>query len=517
MLTRRSLLEIGGAVTAAAIIGRIPANAQEQSFETPLPIPELRDARAQNGTIQLIAAEGQHAFLPGLPTRTYGYSAPYLGPVLRLRKGDDVQFTVENRLDRDTSAHWHGVLVPAAVDGGPHVVIKPGSTWRPVLKIDQPETTAWYHAHPHTDTGRQVYMGLAGLVIIEDGTGEQLGLPRSYGVDDLPIILQDRQFDGNGALLYSAFGPVRMIGMRGDTLIVNGAIAPVAKVPPGLVRLRLLNAANARNFDLRFADGRTFHVIASDGGYLAAPVAMTSLTIAPSERFEMLVDFSDGKAVVLETAPDDRMMHAMGGAIMGRMMGRMMGAMMGSAGGQVMRFEIEPSKLAAAAKTVPKALVALAAPDPGRAITRRRVSLDMGPSMMMRGMGPSMMPVMGPGMMRGMGRGEGMAPLGINGQAFEMQRIDFDPKLGTTEIWEVTPNMMSHPFHVHGVIFRALSIDGEAPAPHLAGGKDTILLDAPGELLMTFTQPAKRDFPFVFHCHILEHEDGGMMGQYMTT
>lgn len=97
-----------------------------------------------------------------------------------------------------------------------------------------------------------------------------------------------------------------------------------------------------------------------------------------------------------------------------------------------------------------------------------------------------------------------------------MRRIDFEPKLGTAEIWEVTPNMMAHPFHVHGVIFRVLSIGGRAPRPHLAGGKDTILLDAPAELLMTFTQPATRQFPFMFHCHILEHEDGGMMGQYST-
>jgi FtsP/CotA-like multicopper oxidase with cupredoxin domain len=344
-------------------------------------------------------------------------------------------------------------------------------------------------------------MGLAGMVIIEDGTGERLGLPRSYGIDDLPIILQDRQFDRNGALLYAAAGPTRMMGMRGDTLIVNGVFAPVVKVPRGLVRLRLLNAANARNFNLRFGDGRAFHVIASDGGYLPAPVAMKALTIAPSERFEILVDFSDGKAVLFETAADDRMMRRMGGGMMGRMMGRMIG----SGAGTLMRFEIDPSK-PAVAKTVPEALITLAAPDQGRAIRRRRVSLDMGPAMM-RGMG----------MDGGMGMGGPMGqPLGINGRAYEMQRIDFDPKLGTTEIWEVTPNMMAHPFHVHGVTFRVLSIGGRPPAPHLAGRKDTILLDAPGQLLMTFRQLATREFPFMFHCHILEHEDGGMMGQYAT-
>jgi blue copper oxidase len=153
-----------------------------------------------------------------------------------LHSGEEVSFAVENRLDRDTTAHWHGVLAPAEVDGGPHIIIKPGETWRPTLKIDQPEATAWYHAHPHRDSGRQVYMGLAGMVIIKDGTSERLGLPRTYGVDDLPIILQDRSFDANGALRYSPFGPMRMAGMRGDTLIVNGVVAPVAKVPPGITR-----------------------------------------------------------------------------------------------------------------------------------------------------------------------------------------------------------------------------------------------------------------------------------------
>lgn len=496
MVIRRRFLAGGAAATATALIGPISSCAQAQRSGTALPIPELRDARVQNGLIELVAAEGRHAFLPGSPAKTYGFSAPYLGPVLRLQRGDEVQITVENKLDRDTTAHWHGVLVPAAVDGGPHVVINPGSTWRPVFKVDQPEATAWYHAHPHYDTGRQVYMGLGGLVIIEDGTGERLGLPRTYGVDDLPIILQDRQFDGNGDLVYAAAGPSRMMGMRGDTLIVNGAVAPVARVPRGLVRLRLLNAANARNFDVRFGDDRTFHVIASDGGYLPAPVALNALTIAPSERFEILVDFSNGQAVQFETAADDRTMQGMGGG----MMGGMGGDMLGSGAGALMRFEVDSSK-AVAARSVPRALVALAAADPGSAAGHRRVSLDMGPAMM-----------------RGMAGGRGMGPsLGINGQAYDMQRIDFDPKLGTTEIWEVTPNMMAHPFHVHGVFFRVLSIGGKPPAPHLAGSKDTILLDAPGQLLMTFTQVATRDTPFMFHCHILEHEDGGMMGQYVTT
>ena len=508
MLDRRGFLLGTGAVSAAMIIGRRSVFAQGAAFETPLPIPEMRDARAQGGTVDLAARHGEHAFLPGRPTATYGFSRSYLGPTLRFHRGDAAEVSVENALDDDITAHWHGVLLPAEVDGGPHVIIPPGRTWRPVLDIDQPETTTWYHSHPHGDTGRQVYRGLAGMVIIEDGTGERLGLPRRYGIDDLPIILQDRRFDRDGSLVYDLSGMERMMGMRGDTFVVNGAVSPVAKVPAGLVRLRFLNAANARNFHLRFQDGRTFHVIASDCGYLAAPVPMTALTIAPSERFEVLVDFADGDPVVLETQADS-------GGMQGGMMSGMMGGMIDDRGGDLLRFVVDPA-LPTANTSVPGELVALAAPDPARATMRRRISLDMGPGMMGRGgMGRGMMG--GGGMGRGMMGGGGMRPpLGINGRPYDMDRIDFEIEMGTTEIWEVVPNMMAHPFHVHGVIFHALSIGGRPPPPHLRGGKDTILLDEPAELIMEFTQRATREYPFMFHCHILEHEDGDMMGQYIT-
>ncbi len=292
-----------------------------------------------------------------------------------------------------------------------------------------------------------------------------------------------------------------MIGMRGDTLIVNGAIAPVARVPAGIVRLRLLNAANARNFDLSFQDGRTFQVIASDGGYLSKPLAMTALTIAPGERFEILVDFSDGASVELRTAEDQRATMRMGPG-----MGRgMMNGMARSVAGALMRFDVD-ARLPAPVKSVPHDLVTLPEPAASKPIVRRQISLDMGPGMM--------------GGMQGRGGRPGMAsgpPVGINGRVFDMNRIDFEPVLGSSEIWEVTPNMMAHPFHIHGVTFRVMSMNGKPPAAHLAGRKDTILLDGRAELLMQFTQPATRQTPFMFHCHILEHEDRGMMGQYATS
>src|SRR5205807_3875157 len=216
----------------------------------------------------------------------------------------------------------------------------------------------------HHDTARQIYMGLTGMIIVDDGTDAQLGLPRTFGIDDLPLILQDRSIASDGSIEYETDGLDIVYGARGDTVIVNGVIAPLAKVPPGLVRLRLLNAANAQNFVLHFSDQRTFYVIATDGGFLPAPVAVTELTISPGERFEVLVDFADGKAVTLETGPDEEL-----GAF-----GAMMEHRIDGDYEPVMRFE--PTKTVAPVKALPTRLPALPTADPNKAVTRRQFILD---------------------------------------------------------------------------------------------------------------------------------------------
>jgi cuproxidase len=140
--------------------------------------------------------------LKGKPTQTYGYSAPILGPVIRVRPGDAVEMTVENALDKATTVHWHGLLVPGHNDGGPQQLIRPGGTWHLILKIDQAAATLWFHPHPHHDTARQIYMGLTGMIIVDDGSDAGLDLPRTYGLDDLPIIIQDRSIDSDGSIGY---------------------------------------------------------------------------------------------------------------------------------------------------------------------------------------------------------------------------------------------------------------------------------------------------------------------------
>jgi FtsP/CotA-like multicopper oxidase with cupredoxin domain len=253
--------------------------------------------------------------------------------------------------------------------------------------------------------------------------------------------------------------------------------------------LRLLNAANAQNFELRFKDRRTFHIIASDGGFLAAPVAVTQLMISPAERFEILVDFSDGKAIALETGPDKEMGE----------FGRV--APDGSAD-YVVVMQFEPTPTMSLVKQIPSRLVEPATAVAASAVRRRQFVLDSGLcASRPQASAHTDMPAL----------------IGINGKPFDLGRIDVETKLGTTEIWEITSIGMAHPFHVHGAMFHILSIEGSPPPAHLIGWKDTVLVEDKAVLLVDFNQPATRQHPFMYHCHILEHEDAGLMGQYVCT
>ncbi len=222
MLTRRQFAIGTAAATSASIIGRRIAEPRATHFNTPLPIPRLIDAAKQGNAVSLKIVAGRHAFVHGKPATTYGYSAPILGPVVRMRRGDKIEMTVENALDTVTTVHWHGLLVPGDCDGGPQQLIHPRDRWRPVLKIDQPAATLWFHPHPHHDTARQIYMGLTGMIIVDDGTEAWLDLPRTFGIDDLPLILQDRSFASDGSIEYETDGLDVVYGARGDTVIVRG-------------------------------------------------------------------------------------------------------------------------------------------------------------------------------------------------------------------------------------------------------------------------------------------------------
>jgi FtsP/CotA-like multicopper oxidase with cupredoxin domain len=467
----------------------------------PLRVPELLDARRQGGAVSLRAQHGETAFFAGRRSRTLGYNGSYLGPTIRVHRGDEVEVAATNAMRVPTTVHWHGLLVPGPLDGGPHQVIAPGATWRPRLTIRQPAATLIYHSHFHGETAEQVYAGLMGLLVIADEEERALGLPSDYGVDDIPVVIQDRAFE-DGVLVVPGGMPVAMLGRRGGTILANGTPDAVARPPAGLVRLRLANGANARIFDLSFDDGRSFHSIASEGGLLEAPVTLRAIRLAPGERVEVLVDLSDGTPVALRTAPDANLPMMM--------MGMMARSGTFASDGEQTVLRIEPRTGAGGpVRRVPDRLVARAAPDPSRATRRRRVVLNMGHGGMMGG------GMMGGGMMGWGGAGMGGAGMhAINGRPFDMDRIDARVRLGDVEIWEASGEMMAHPLHIHGVQFTVLSRDGAAPTVRDHGLRDTVLVDRPTELLVHFNQPAPEVAPFMAHCHILEHEDNGMMAQF---
>ena len=492
--TRRSFL-VGSAVAGAGALVGWSLLRPEAAEPQALRIPALIDAREQGQSITLQVQQGSTEFFPGRGSRTLGYNGNYLGPTLRVHRGDDLEIAVTNALAEDTTAHWHGLLIPAEMDGSPHQTIRPGATWRPKLSIRQPAATLFYHSHAHNRTAEQVYTGLAGVLLVADDKEQALGLPSEYGVDDLPLVLQDRQFE-DGRLVVPGGMMTLMQGRRGNTLLVNGTVNAVARVPGRLVRLRLVNGSNARIFDLSFSDGRAFHWIASEGGLLEMPVELQSITLAPGERVEILVDFSDGRSVALETAPDANASLMMMGPL--RRLQGFASDLFGEGKQPLVRFE--PRAGEGRAAVVPARLAPRERVDPARAVRRRRLVLNMG----MGGM-------MGGGMMGG-----GMGMVGINGRPFDMDRIDERVRLGDVEIWEASGDMMAHPLHIHGVHFEVLSRNGSKPAIRDQGLRDTVLVREPVELLVQFTQPAVKA-PFMYHCHILEHEDNGMMGQFVTS
>ena len=465
-------------------------------------VPPLAQAHRKGNqlTFNLQINTSQKQFFRGVNTPTLGINQSYLGPVLRAKKGDNVVINVKNNLHEVTTLHWHGMTLPANMDGGPHQTIQPGKTWQSRFQIRQEAATTWYHSHAMHQTGQQVYRGLAGMFIIDDEGSNQLGLPSHYGVDDIPCTIQDRRFDRQGRFSYMSSMPDHMMGMQGSTVLVNGVITPTLHAKSTLLRLRLHNGSNARTYQLAFSDKRPFYVIASDCGFLARPFETNQVRLAAAERVEILVDVSDKKQVMLKSI-------ASSGGGMGMM------PMMNRMGNQALNIMMIDARQAQKSPLkVPSRLrQSTLQLNPRQAVATRKFELEMG--MMGRGGGMGMMGGM-MGRMSGNNRG-GM--FRINGKSMDINRIDFQVKRNSTEIWEISnASPMAHPFHVHNVQFRVLDRNGKAPHPAETGLKDTVLVHG-GEvvrIIMQFPEYSDAKVPYMYHCHILEHEDQGMMGQF---
>ena len=511
-----------GVVGAAALLGAVPSLAQARKG---MPGASASSSFKPDLELELRAEPALVPIWPGPPTSVWRYRAKvlkgdaqavtnpasgYLGPIIRVHRGTRVRIHFINQLPQPSVVHWHGLIVPEEMDGHPRHAVPSGGRYVYEFEVRNRAGTYWFHPHPHQLTGMQVYGGLAGIFIVMDDEEKALGLPD--GERDVPIVIQDRSFTPDNQLRYIGNEPgmpgmmAQMMGFLGDQILVNGRPNFALEVERKPYRLRLLNGSNSRIYKLAWQDGSPMTVIGSDGGLLEAPTQKSYVTLAPAERVELWVDFSSRAAsedlsllsLPLSQPQANMMMGGMG--MMGRSgpatSARPITVLRARVGRGAAAPQSLPSKLAAFAPLLLKDAINQASP--------RVFRVTMGH-------------------MR----------LGLNGRMFEMQDVARDEvvRLGTTEVWEFVNEAsmgmmggMPHPMHVHGVQFRVVE---RRVLPNATAGwrdvsegyvdegwKDTVLL-MPGErvrLLMRFA-----DYPgmFLYHCHNLEHEDMGMMRNFL--
>ncbi len=448
----------------------------------PLYIPYTMTGTTFNLTIDQNAKQ----FFAGNLTQTYGYNHHlFWGPTLIMKKGDFVRLNVTNNLVDTTTTHWHGFHIPAIMDGGPHETIPAGTTWSPSFYIKNNAATYWYHPHLHTTTQQQLTMGAGGLIIIQDDEEAALTLPRTYGVDDFPIVLTSRRTQGQGANA----NQFATNGAFGDFMLVNGTLSPQVSLPAQIVRLRILDAEIARNHNLGFSDNRTFYVIATDGGLLNAPVPVTRMIMTPAERYEILVDLrgmTPGTSIDLMTYNSNQAAGYSGGQA----------ATTGANGSLLNNIDFVDLHInivaatANAVTTIPTTLANNVYWTNADVTNSRTVNLT----------------------------GVGGAPLSFDNLVYSPSVINQTVNYNAVEQWTLANvSNLSHSFHIHDIQFYLTSMPGGVPA-YMQGWKDTFYTPAGSNIsfITKFDDFASNSNPFMFHCHFLQHEDGGLMGQFLV-
>ncbi len=439
----------------------IVTNVGKLDFDQPLKLPPLIEPTIEaDGTknFTLTMQTGETELLPGKIADTWGINGAYLGPTIRVSRGDKVSFNVVNSLNEPSTLHWHGMRLPAKMDGGPHQMVDAGETWTPHWTIDQPSATTWYHPHLHGKTAQHVYKGLAGMFIIDDEDSKKL--PSEYGVDDIPLIIQDKLFTNEGQLTEDEEG---VFGTLGDEILVNGTYDPYLEVKTSQVRFRLLNGSNARAYNFGFSDGRAFKLVGNDAGLLQEPVTLERFMLSPGERAEIVVEFEPGEETILHSY---------------------------SGNNGIDNGEFDLLKIVAASELKESTPVTgqlssvppIEAPKDARV---RQFKLTMENK--------------------------------INDKLMDMYRIDEVVPAGATEIWEINNFGWSHNFHIHNAAFRVLDINDKPPSEYERGRKDTVFIPNGSKvrIVVEFGNYADPHFPLMYHCHLLRHEDDGMMGQFL--
>lgn len=538
-VNRRDFLQITGLGGAALLAGVVPTSAaakvrtmiavdvleialQATAFEVPLLPGALTRVWGYVGAV----LSGNPASLQTIliPTRNYPIRIsnrasqnlqapprparlPYtsLGPIIKVRRGQLVRINFTNNLPEATVMHWHGLHVAPDMDAHPSYLVAPGQSYVYEFEVTNRAGTYWFHPHPDGRTARQVYNGLAGLFVVSDDEEAAAGLPA--GNFDIPLVIQDRIIDANNQFVYESNGGQTMMGndgFLGDRILVNGRPDFTLDVARRVYRLRLLNGSNARVYKLAWDDGTPLTVIATDGGLLEQAVQRNYVMLAPGERVELWADFSERES----------------GAMMQLRSLQFSGTEVGMGGGQT-----RPNGAPFTVMNV-RVVGRTSAPavSPTRLSTISRYSMqDAVNRHAPRSFAVSM------GMMSG-----GMRWL-LNGRPYQETEVAANEivRLNTTEVWDLVNNTtggmmgmsMVHPIHIHGLQFQVIErqVASQMAADYETvrygyvdeGWKDTVML-MPGErvrLLLRF-----QDFTgmYVYHCHNLEHEDAGMMRNYLV-
>jgi bilirubin oxidase len=428
----------------------------------------MRNVSGQPGTVHvaLVAAEARLELIDGVTSDVYAYNGTVPGPTLELDEGDRVTVRFRNELPEPTTVHWHGLSLPIDSDGSPLDPVPPGEERQYSFTVSAGSAgTYWYHPHPHHETTPQITKGLYGAVVIRAPDDP---LPESY--TEQLLVLSDNRILGDGT--FDLTQPTTLQGQmdhqngrEGNLLFVNGEIAPTLRIRSGEIqRWRIVNAAASRVYRLAI-QGQTFLHVGSDGGLFEHPVEVEELLIANAERVEVLVRGTGmpGSTAVLETLPYDRYMPQTRPADWEQPRPLL-----------TLAYEDAPPVTPDA---VPETLRPIPYLDPAQATETREI-------------------VMAQGM--------------INNRLFDMERVDVAASLGATEIWEVHNAVgMDHPFHLHGFQFQILDRNG-VPEP-FPSWKDTV--NVPKHASVRFiVRFAGHPGKWMYHCHILDHEDQGMMG-----
>lgn len=426
--------------------------------------------------------------LTGNQTITGGINGSIWGPTLFFNKGDIVHINVTNKLTDTTTVHWHGMHLPAIMDGGPHQTIPPNTTWSPYWKVTNDAATYWYHPHLDMHAEEQMTMGLGGFIIVRDSEESALPLPRRYGVDDIPLMLTDRKFDASNQFVDAPYG---------DTMMTNGVVRAQYSVPAEVVRFRLLDAAIERSYNIGFSDNRTFYVMTTDGGMLDTPVAVTRLLMHAGERYEILVNCTGQNGTTVDLKAFNSALPTAGVAGGENFPGGPFANALGHQDFNILHLNIGAAT-GSGITAIPHTLKTNSFPAASSAVLTRNLSISDS---------TGLSGILGPNAFI------------LNHKLFHLDSIDYQVPLDNTEIWSITNSgAFGHPFHIHDVEFYVLSVNGAAAPAYQQGWKDVIFVPSHQnvQFIARFNDYADATHPYMFHCHIALHEDEGMMGQFVV-